>query len=382
VPVNVIMPALGMTQETGKLLRWLVAEGHPVRQGQPLMEIETDKVTVEIESPASGVLTGVRALAGQEVPVGHVVAVILAPGETPPASTPVTPAAAQPAARVHEPQGAPALRLGRAPASPKARRLAQELGVDLWTVPGSGPGGEVTAADVMNAKGTPAPPVGLADTVGSAWRVMADRLTRSWTSAPHFYLTREVSAAPLVERRERLQSQIPSITYTDLLIVQTARALRQHPRLNARWENGQIVSSDQIGIGVAVATDAGLIVPVLQRADERSLLEIARTRFDLVTRAQAGRLRPEDVTGGTFTISNLGMYGVDAFYPILNPPQAAILAVGRIADRVVAISGVPAVHPMLTLTLSCDHRVADGARAAQFLETLAHLLETAEDAIP
>src|SRR5207245_842248 len=242
-------------------------------------------------------------------------------GETPPASTPVTPAAAQPAARVHEPQGAPALRLGRAPASPKARRLAQELGVDLWTVPGSGPGGEVTAADVMNAKGTPAPPVGLADTVGSAWRVMADRLTRSWTSAPHFYLTREVSAAPLVERRERLQSQIPSITYTDLLIVQTARALRQHPRLNARWENGQIVSSDQIGIGVAVATDTGLIVPVLQRADDRSLLEIARTRFDLVTRAQAGRLRPEDVCGGTLTNSNRGMYGVAAFYPILHAPQ-------------------------------------------------------------
>ena len=382
MPVNVIMPALGMSQETGKLLRWLVAEGQPVRQGQPLMEIETDKVTVEIESPASGVLAGVRALAGQEVAVGHVVAVILAPGEIPPASTPVAPAAAQPAARVHETQRPAAVQPGRAPASPKARRLAQELGVDLWTVPGSGPGGEVTAADVMNAKGTPAPPVGRADTVGSAWRVMADRLTRSWTSAPHFYLTREVSAARLVQRREHLQPQIPSITYTDLLIVQTARALRQHSRLNARWENGQIVFSDQIGIGVAVATDAGLIVPVLLRADERSLLEIARTRFDLVTRAQAGRLRPEDVSGGTFTISNLGMYGVDAFYPILNPPQAAILAVGRIVDRVVAINGVPAVHPMLTLTLACDHRVADGARAAQFLETLAHLIETAEDAIP
>src|SRR5256712_1318756 len=378
--MNVIMPALGMSQETGKLLRWLVAEGQPVRQGQPLMEIETDKVTVEMESPASGVLAGVRAVTGQEVPVGHVVAVILAPGEPPPASTPAAPAA-QPAARVHETQGPPARQSGRAPASPKARRLAQELGVDLWTVPGSGPGGEITAADVMNAKGPPALPVGRADTVGNPWRGMAGRPARSWTSAPHFYLTREVSAARLVEWREQLQPQIPSITYTDLLIVQTAKALRQHPRLNARWENAQIVSSDQIGIGVAVATDAGLIVPVLQRADERSLPEIARTRFDLVTRAQAGRLRPEDISGGTFTISNLGMYGVDAFYPILNPPQAAILAVGRIADRVVAISAVPAVHPMLTLTLSCDHRVADGARAAPFLETLAHLIET-EDTIP
>src|SRR2546428_10518276 len=215
--MNVIMPALGMSQETGKLLRWLVAEGQPVRQGQPLMEIETDKVTVEMESPASGVLAGVRALTGQEVPVGHVVAVILAPGEPPPASTPAAPAA-QPAARVHETQGPPARQSGRAPASPKARRLAQELGVDLWTVPGSGPGGEVTAADVMNAKGTPAPPVRLADTVGSAWRVMADRVTRSWTSAPHFYLTREVSAAPLVERRGRPPSPTPSHTHTAPLL--------------------------------------------------------------------------------------------------------------------------------------------------------------------
>jgi pyruvate dehydrogenase E2 component (dihydrolipoamide acetyltransferase) len=379
VPTDVIMPALGMSQETGKLLRWLVAQGQPVTQGQPLMEIETDKVTLEIEAPASGVLAGVRALAGEEVPVGQVVAVILAPGETPPASSRVAPAAA-PAARVHQTLGPPGPQTGRAPASPKARRLAQELGVDLRIVPGSGPGGEITAADVMNAKGTPAPPVGRADAVGNAWRVMADRVTRSWTSAPHFYLTREVSAARLVARRGQLQPQIPSITYTDLVILQAARALRQHPRLNARWENGQIVTSDQIGIGVAVATDAGLIVPVLTRADELSLPEIARTRFDLVTRAQAGHLRPEDVSGGTFTISNLGMYGVDAFYPILNPPQAAILAVGRIADRVVAVDGVAAVQPMLTLTLSCDHRVADGARGAQFLETLAHLIETVEDA--
>src|SRR3989442_7342251 len=168
------MPALGMSQETGTLLRWLVAEGQPVRQGQPLMEIETDKVTVEIESPASGVLAGVRALAGQEVPVGHVVAIILAPGEPPPASTPVAPAAAQPAARVHETQGPPARHAGRAPASPKARRLAQELGVDLWTVPGSGPGGGGTPAGGMNAEGKPAPPVRLADTGGSARRGVAD----------------------------------------------------------------------------------------------------------------------------------------------------------------------------------------------------------------
>src|SRR5256712_3560397 len=173
--MNVIMPALGMSQETGKLLRWLVAEGQRVRQGQPLMEIETDKVTVEIESPASGVLAGVRALTGQEVPVGHVVAVILAPGEPPPASTPAAPAA-QPAARVHETQGPPARQSGRAPASPKARRLAQELGVDLWTVPGSGPGGGITAAGGMNPKGPPGPPVGRGGPRGNAGRGVAGPL--------------------------------------------------------------------------------------------------------------------------------------------------------------------------------------------------------------
>src|SRR5947209_8019751 len=283
------MPALGMAQETGKLLRWLVAEGQPVAQGQPFMEIETDKVTVEIESPASGILAGIRARPGQEVPVGDVVAVVLAPNEPPPPASTETARAAAPL----PPQ------IGRAPASPKARRLAQELGVDLATVAGSGPGGEISAADIMNAKGSSQASGALHGAVDSVWRVMADRLTRSWTTAPHFYLARDVSAARLVARR-----------------------------------------------------------------------------------GQAGRLRPEDVAGGTFTISNLGMYGVDAFYPILNPPQAAILAVGRITDRVVAVHGIPAVQPMLTLTLSCDHRVVDGAGAAQFLDTLARGIETAGDAVP
>lgn len=354
MPTAVVMPALGMSQDTGKLLRWLVAEGQPVTKGQPLMEIETDKVTTEIDAPASGVLAGVRAQAGADVPVGQVIAVILATGETP------------------QPAASPAGRI--VTASPKARRLAQELGVDLTAVAGSGPRGEITASDVTQAKQSAPAGTGQAEVVGSAWRVMADRLTRSWTSAPHFYLTREVSAHRLVERRRQLQPQLSSITVTDLVIAVVANALRQHPRLNARWEDGRIVSAGQIGIGVAVATDAGLIVPVLAQADELPLLEIVRRRFDLVTRAQAGRLRPEDVTGGTFTISNLGMYGVDAFYPILNPPQAAILGVGRIADRVIAEDGMPVVRPMLTFTLTCDHRVVDGARAAEFLDTLAGLV--------
>lgn len=360
MPVNVIMPALGMAQETGKLLRWLAAEGQPVTKGQPLMEIETDKVTTEVEAPASGVLAGVQAQPGDDVPVGQVIAVILATGESPPAGV-------SPAAKV-------------VAASPKARRLAAELGVDLRGVPGSGPGGEVTASDVTRAKASAPTGAARAEVVGDAWRVMAERLTRSWTTAPHFYLTRDISATRLVTRRGELQSRIPSITYTDLIIAAAARALREHPRLNARWENGQIIASDHIGIGVAVATDAGLIVPVLARTDERSIKEIAQARFDLVTRAQAGRLRPEDVAGGTFTISNLGMFAVDAFYPILNPPQAAILGVGRLADRVVAEEGSAVVRPMLPFTLTCDHRVVDGARAAEFLDTLARLVEAGEGA--
>jgi pyruvate dehydrogenase E2 component (dihydrolipoamide acetyltransferase) len=211
---------------------------------------------------------------------------------------------------------------------------------------------------------------------------MAERVTRSWTTAPHFYVSREVSAQTLVDRRRQWLPQIPSITYTDVILAVVAKTLRQHPQLNAHWEAGAIVSAGHIDIGLAVATEAGLLVPVVRRADEVSLQEIARQRFDLVTRAQAGRLRPDDVAGGTFTISNLGMYGVDTFAPILNPPQAAILGVGRIADRVVAVSGAPVVRPMMMVTLTCDHRVVDGARAARFLDALAQGLEGLTEMAP
>jgi pyruvate dehydrogenase E2 component (dihydrolipoamide acetyltransferase) len=207
---------------------------------------------------------------------------------------------------------------------------------------------------------------------------MAERMTQSWTTAPHFYLTREMSAQAMVDQRKQWSAQIPTLTYTDMIVAMVAKALRLHPQVNARWKEGAVVVADQIGIGVAVATDSGLLVPVLRRADELVLAEIARRRFDLVTRAQSGQLQPDDVVGGTFTISNLGMHGVDTVAPILNPPQAAILGVGRIADRVVAVDGAPAVRPMMTVTLSCDHRVVDGARAAQFLETLALGLESLE----
>jgi pyruvate dehydrogenase E2 component (dihydrolipoamide acetyltransferase) len=380
VPTRVIMPALGLSQDTGRLLRWLVPEGTAVVSGQPLLEIETDKVTTEIESPASGVLAGVRAQPGEEVPVGQVIAFVLASGETlPPLSEPADHGSgADPASSLPR-RGAPPVSPSaqRPAASPKARRLAQERGVDLAAVTGSGAGGEITAADVMKADPSRTDTVHRA-AQSAAWRVMAERVTHSWTTAPHFYVSREVSAQALVDRRSQWLSQIPSITYTDVIIAAVAKALRQHPQVNASWREGAIVLADQIDIGIAVATEAGLLVPVVRRADQLGLEEIARRRADLVTRAHSGQLHPDDVVGGTLTVSNLGMYGVDTVAPILNPPQAAIVGIGRIADRVVAAGGTPVVRPTMTVTLSCDHRVVDGARAAQFLETLAHALEDLE----
>jgi len=383
MPTDVIMPALEMAQETGKVLKWLKAPGHAVRKGEPIVEIETDKVTVEIEAPASGVLRDVTARAGDVVPVGKTIALIFAPGEAGAAgpAAPVGPAAGgvPTGAVASPPPAAPAVKASPAgdgtaarltAASPKARRLAAERGLDVSALRGSGPGGAVLAGDVVAAK------VPVAEGVGTVWRIMAERLTASWTTAPHFYLVREVNVSRLVSWRERASKHTGArITYTDLLVKLVAATLSQHPGVNASWQDGAIVRNADINIGLAVAIDDGLVVPVLHRADTLRLVDIAARREDVVSRAQAGKLRAADIQGGGFTISNLGMYGVDAFTAIVNPPQAAILAVGRIADRVVAVNGQPVVQPTMLLTLSCDHRALDGARGAQFLGALAELIE-------
>jgi pyruvate dehydrogenase E2 component (dihydrolipoamide acetyltransferase) len=236
--------------------------------------------------------------------------------------------------------------------------------VDLAPLAGSGPGGAVLAADLAAAPG-----------LSTTWRLMAERTAQSWTTVPHFFLFRDVDASVLVQRHDALRPQVADITYTDLLVKAVALALRAHPQVNARWDQGGIVVAPAINVGVAVAAERGLVVPVIHDADRLTLAEITGRRADLVARARDGKLRLDDLRDGTFTISNLGMYAVDAFTAIINPPQAAILAVGRIADRVVAIGGAPAVRPMLALGLSCDHRVIDGARGAAFLESLADLLE-------
>jgi pyruvate dehydrogenase E2 component (dihydrolipoamide acetyltransferase) len=276
-------------------------------------------------------------------------------------------------------------------ASPKARRLAAELGRDLAALKGTGPGGAILAADVLQAPAyVPVQPLAVASApitkdiditfdeqpVSTIWRIMSERTTQSWTSVPHFYLVREVNVGRLIAWREQiLKRSTEKVTYTDLLVKIVAAALRQHPRLNASWHEGKILRKQEIEIGLAVAIEEGLVVPVIHQADTLRLEEIARQRKELVAKAQNGKLRPNDIQNGTFTISNLGMYNVDAFHAIINQPQAAILAVGRIAERVVPVHGQPAIQSMMILTLSCDHRIIDGARAAQFLATLAELME-------
>ena len=448
MPTNVIMPALELAQETGKVLRWMKAPGDKVRKGEPIVEIETDKVTVEIESPASGILSNVTAHEGDVIPVGHTIALIAEPGAAPVSTAPLTlpspqrgegerpratpspvgrgqgegaPASTQVKAsplarRIAEEHGVDLARIKTASgkiekadvlafvesrkaapsngaavvrlvaASPKARRIAAERGVDLSALRGSGPGGAVLVADVpaVAAPLTTGPLTGpltlpsphLGEGVGTVWRIMAERMTASWTTAPHFYLVREVNVVRLVAWLGTARKQTGArITYSDLLVKLVAATLAQHPRVNVSWKDGALERHPEINIGLAVALEDGLVVPVIARADTLGLKDIAQRREDLVTRAQAGKLRPADIQGGVFTISNLGMYGVDAFSAIVNPPQAAILAVGRIADRVVPVNGQPAVQPTMTLTLSCDHRALDGARGAQFLGALADLIE-------
>ena len=394
MPANVIMPALEMAQETGKIIRWLHRVGDTVTKGEPLVEIETDKITVEIEAPASGVLRDLTASEGDVVPVGRTIALIFGAGEAAGAA----PSPAVPSVRntgeVAAPSVPPAVK-----ASPHARKIAEQHGVDLAQVRTSS--GKIEKADVLahvssrgngGARLVPASPkarrlaadvsvapgVSRAEPAGvsNVWRIMAERMTQSWTTAPHFYLVREVNVSRLISWRERAGKRTGArITYTDLLVRLVAAALVEHPFARGSWKDGTIVRHDEINIGVAVALDDGLVVPVIHRANTLSLAEIAARREELVTRAQSGKLRAPDITGGVFTISNLGMYGVDAFNAIVNPPQAAILAVGRIADRVIALNGAPGVAPMMVLTLSCDHRAIDGARGAQFLGALADLVE-------
>jgi pyruvate dehydrogenase E2 component (dihydrolipoamide acetyltransferase) len=379
--VSIVMPALEMAQETGKIISWLKKEGDSIAKGEPLAEIETDKVVLELEASADGVLAGVKAAPGDVVQVGKTIAWIVAPGEKPPVETESaapaarTMTAASPHVSTAAPAPASAPRV-EAKVSPKARRMAQELGVDLSNLVGTGPGGVISGEDVQRAaesqKSAPQPAVPAASgPLTPIARLMAERTTQSWTTAPHFFLVREIDASALIAAREKHGK---AITHTDLLVAIVARALAKHPKMNASWTGSAIQFNPNINISIAIAVKDGVVGAVIPNADTATLVAISSKRRDLAERARAGRLHPPDVTGGTFTISNLGMFGVDAFSAIITPPQAAVLAVGRIADRVVAVDGLIGIRPILAMTLSSDHRVVDGAQAAAFLKDVAEAL--------
>ena len=382
MPISVVMPALEMAQETGKLVAWRKKEGDRVAKGELLLEIETDKAVMEIEAPGDGVLAGITAQPGAEIPVGQTIAWIVQPGEAPP------PEAAQ-AAGGRGTTLDPVLKSPHSPAatatataelkiSPKARRLAKEQGVDLTKVQGSGPAGEILAADIIAAAASSAAPAAIPteSSPGSAVaRLMAKRVIEAWTTVPHFFVAREVDASALNSAREGLRAPIElshkvKLTVTDMLVAIVARTLARHPEMNASWIDGRVQQNPEVNISVAMAVEGGVVAPVIRQADRLSLGDIAVLRHNLSERARASKLRPSDLNGGTFALSNLGMLDVDRFTAIVTPPQAAILAIGRIADHVVAINSQPAVRPMMTMTLSCDHRVIDGARAARFMRDL------------
>jgi len=384
--ISVVMPALEMAQETGKLVSWLKKEGETVAKGEMLLEVETDKAVMEIESPADGVLAGIRVQAGTEVPVGRTIAWIVRPGEIPPSddvaveSGRKTTVVATTVSAISSAKSPTQSANQTVKISPKARRLASDHGINLAGVCGSGAGGEILASDILAAAESKAGRQPATVDGGSAVsRLMAERTTLSWTTVPHFFVVREVSASALNEARQTFgpaleKSQGVKLTHSDLLLALVARVLRKHPRVNASWTNQAVHPNAEINIGLAIAVEGGVVAPVIRNADQTPLGDIAVQRRDLAERARGGKLRPSDIAGGTFTISNLGMFGVDAFTAIVIPPQAAILAVGAIVDRVVPIGVAPdtrpGIRPMITLTLSSDHRVVDGARAAKFMHDL------------
>lgn len=394
--ISVVMPALEMAQETGKLLAWRKKEGERTVKGEPLLEIETDKAVVEIEAAADGILAGVKSHEGDVVPVGAVIAWIVQAGEALPVENSAASAAAptaravtaaassSPAETGKQTTEASSLETAAPKISPKARRLAKERGIDIGRVKATGPDGSITTEDVLAFAAAPsaqtapasAPAISAAEPLGQIARIMAERTTQSWTTVPHFFVTRELDATAIVALQKQAAGESdkngtarPSIN--DVLVALVARSLVKHPRLNASWTGDAIRSNPDFNVSIAMAVKDGVVGAVINNADKTTLAQIATQRRELSERAKAGKLRPADIAGGTFTISNLGMFDVDSFTAIITPPQAAILAVGKIVDRVVAADGQIVIRPILSLTLSSDHRVVDGARAAEFLNTLA-----------
>ena len=395
---EVKLPRLGQGMESGTIVKWLKSEGEPVEKGEPLYELDTDKVTQEVEAEASGVLLKI-AIAEGEVEVGKTIGFIGEQGEAvaveeAPAKA-EKPAAApereeeEPAPAAAEAQPSNGSTNGRIKASPLARRIARERGVDLAQIRGTGPDGRIVAEDVERAQAEPktatsnsllqaSAPSGEIESrpLSKIRRTIARRLTQAWT-VPAFQLTVNVDmsrANELVTKQRELNPDV-RITITDVLTKLSAQALMRHRDMNVQYSDDALLVFPNADVGIAVAAPQGLVVPVVRAAERLTIAQIAQVRGDLVGRARDGKLRAEDLEGGTFTISNLGMYDIDQFIAVLNPPQASILAVGSTRDQVVPRDGDLHILPLMTMTLTCDHRAVDGATGAEFLRTLKAFLE-------
>jgi len=396
------VPTLGMDMEEATIVRWLVDEGAEVKKGDPVLEIDTDKTSFEIEAPADGAIRALRGDEGDTLPVGATLAYVTVPGEELPKPEEAVsaedsepePTAEAPAAtrqEVAEDQPAPASADSengrRVRASPAARRVAEEMGVPIESIPGSGPYGRVYLSDVLEIEAkretsaeTPAAGTVPIDAVrreplSRIRRLGAERTARSFSEVPHFYLTRELEADRLVELLERLKGKMdPAPSITELLVLAISRTLKNHPRLNGRYADGELEVHEEVNVRIAVATDEGLVVPVIAKADTLSLRELVPKAKDLVRRAREHALFPQELSGGTFTLTNLGMMGIDSFDAIINTPEAAILAVGRVRTVPEWEDAGWVPRRVISATLSVDHRIADGADGARFLADLQSML--------
>jgi pyruvate dehydrogenase E2 component (dihydrolipoamide acetyltransferase) len=374
MPIEVVMPKFGLTMQEGTIQQWFKAEGERIEAGQPLFEVETEKVLYEVEAPASGTVAKLLYPLEAKVPCANVVAVIAVAGEDVAAVAAEYAAKAASVAAPADRSSAPAAQraagvtaTGAVVATPAARKLAKERGIDLATVKGTGPGGRITREDVEAAASAPPhPDMGLRGMRKS----IAERMFKSLQSTAQLTITTEVDVTRLVARREQLKEQF-GLTYTDMLLEAAAGALAAHPRLRVTAEGEVLQQHDDINVGIAVALDEGLIVPVVRHADKKSLQQIAEESRLLAEKARAGSLSVDDVSDGIFTITNLGMYGVDAFTPIINQPQVAILGVGRMVQKPAVYDGQVAIRSMMVLSLTFDHRIVDGAPAAAFLQEVA-----------
>lgn len=361
---KIVMPRLSLTMKEGTVGKWYKKEGETVEKGEPLVEVVSEKATYDLEAPASGVLRKIVVSEGSDVPVDTILAFVGTPNEPLPEAE--TMATAHPSEKAEE----------RVPASPAARRLARELGIDLSLVKGTGPEGRISEEDVERfAKEISATILRIRETIplSGLKKTSAERLSMSFRTAPHSTIMMDVDISKTKMLHEKLQ-----VPYTTIIVKATAKALAEHSVINSTLHENEIRIYEDINVGIATNTEGGLIVPVVHNANRKSLEEIDKTIKKLSDKARNGKLAKEDVTGGTFTITNLGMFDVDCFTPIINPPEAAILGVGRAGDRPVALGGRVEVRSLMTLSLSYDHRIVDGAPAAKFLQKVKEYLEHPE----